>query len=119
MTQLKRYEQGDGKDWNANDKIAWGKGDVHKDFQALQGDLNEFSLLLGFDKLDLDGFLGAQTVAAFQKIYDAVIKKNPGLAATAFPPPKTKEDVAEYAQFIRQWLRTTATSALEPAPAGA
>lgn len=112
MSNLKTYEMGEGKDWNANDKIAWGKGDVHKDFQGLQTDLNRFADVASFDKLDVDGFLGPATVEAFTKIYGAAIEKNPGLIATPFPPPKTKEDAAEYAQFIRMWLQGAAASAL-------
>ena len=42
-----------------------------------------------------------------------------GLAATPFPVPKTKEEVAEYAQFIRQWLQTVAEEALTVGTAGA
>ena len=112
MSTLKKYEKGEGKEWNANDKIAWGKGEVHKDFQGLQTDLNRFSDVASFAKLEVDGFLGPATVEAFTKIYDAAVKKNPGLVATPFPPPKTKEDAAEYAQFIRMWLQTAAAKAL-------
>ena len=110
---LKRYEHGDGKDWNTKGSIAYGKGDVHKDFQGLQADLNRFAPHLGFDKLEIDGFLGPHSVDAIEKVYQAVIAKNPGLAATPFPVPKTKEEVAEYTQFIRQWLQTTAATALQ------
>jgi|RhiMetdeSRZDD1v2_1073273.scaffolds.fasta_scaffold2061554_1 hypothetical protein len=114
---LKRYERGEGKDWNVKETIAFGKGDVHKEFQGLQADLNNYASRFGFEKLDVDGFLGPKSVTAFEKIYAAVIKKNPALAATPFPVPKTKEDVAEYAQFIRQWLQTVAKDALSQAEA--
>jgi len=116
---LQKYTRGEGKDWNVKDAIAYGRGDVHKDFQGLQVDLNNFATRLGFDKLEVDGFLGPSTVDAINKVYSAVIKKNPGLAATPFPVPKTKEEVAEYTQFIRQWLQNTAEEALTVAPAGA
>lgn len=112
MTQLRKYEKGEGKDWNTKDTIAYGRGDVHKDFVGLQEDLNKFAGVVGFDKLGTDGFLGPKTVAAFTKIYDATIAKNPLLAANVFPPPKTKEDVAEYCQFMRQWLQQTAMKVL-------
>jgi hypothetical protein len=116
---LKRYEQGEGKDWNVKETIAFGKGDVHKEFQGLQVDLNNLATRVGFDKLDVDGFLGPKSVEAINAVYSAVIKKNPGLAATPFPVPKTKEEVAEYAQFIRQWLQTVAEEALTVGTAGA
>lgn len=116
---LKRYERGEGKDWNVKGEIAYGKGDVHKEFQALQVALNDFATRLGFDKLEVDGFLGPRSVTSFQRVYDAVIQKNPLLAATPFPVPKTKEEIAEYAAFIRQWLQTTAEEALTVGQAGA
>ena len=45
-------------------------------------------------------------------IYDALVAKNPMNAMTLFPVPDTKEEVAEYAQFIRAWLRNTASKTL-------
>jgi len=116
---LQRYERGEGKDWNVKDTIAYGRGEVHKDFQGLQRDLNAFAPKLGYDKLDDDGFLGPKSVDAIGIVYTAVVMKNPLLSATPFPIPKTKEEVAEWAQFIRNWLTTTAATALEIAEAGA
>ena len=112
MAQLRKYEKGEGKDWNTKESIAFGRGDVHKDFQGLQADLNRFAGAVGFEKLDIDGFLGPRSVTAFNKIYDAALAKNPLLAANVFPPPKTKEDIAEYCQFMRQWLQETAAKVL-------
>ena len=51
-------------------------------------------------------------MAAIKGVYDAVVKQNALLAATPFPVPDTKEEVAEYAQFVRAWLRGTAGKAL-------
>ena len=82
------------------------------DFTRLQQAINLFAPPLGFKPLELDGFLGDHTVKAVTTIYQAAVKKNPGLSATAFPPPDTKEEVAEYAQFIRRWLDTSAANAL-------
>jgi lysozyme family protein len=112
MATLRKYEKGEGKDWNTKESIAFGRGDVHKDFMGLQKDLNDFASALGFAKLDVDGFLGPKSVAAFNQIYDAALKKNPLLAANVFPPPKTKEDIAEYCQFMRQWLNETGRKVL-------
>jgi hypothetical protein len=51
-------------------------------------------------------------------IYDKVVAKNQLLSATVFPVPDTKEEVAEYAMFIRAWLRDVASKQLH-AEAGA
>ncbi|MCB9563720.1 MAG: hypothetical protein H6709_13345 [Kofleriaceae bacterium] len=110
--KLRRYVRGAGKDWNTKDTIAYGAGEVHKDFVALQQDLNRFAGAAGFGALGTDGFLGPKTADAVKKVYAAVIAKNPGLAATPFPPPDTKEEAAEYCAFIRDWLNGPAGQAL-------
>jgi lysozyme family protein len=112
LSELRRYHQGTGKEWNTRETIAYGAGPVHEDFMKLQDAVNKFAGALGFKPLDRDGFLGEKSVKAVNTIYEAAVKKNPGLAATVFPPPDTKEEVAEYAQFIRRWLETTAAKAL-------
>src|SRR5207342_3438902 len=112
LSPLRRYHQGTGKEWNTKDQIAYGAGPVHEDFKKLQESVNHFAGALGFSPLTVDGFLGAHTAKAVTSIYEATIKKNPLLIGTAFPPPDSKEEVAEYAQFIRQWLDTTASKAL-------
>jgi lysozyme family protein len=112
MSELRKYVKGEGKDWNANDKIAWGAGAVHEDFKDLQLAINNFGGALGFALLKVDGFFGPATAGAVKSIYDAVVKKNPLLTATPFPVPDTKEEVAEFAQFIRGWLAETAAKAL-------
>jgi len=101
-----------GKDWNLKGEIAYGVGPVHDELKSLQAELNHFSSISAI-KLDVDGFIGPRTGHAVKAIYDAVIKKNPLLAATPFPVPDTKEEVAEYAEFIRDWLKSTAAKALE------
>lgn len=108
VANLRRYHKGAGKDWNVKDTIAYGAGPVHEDFVALQKDLNKFAGALDFKPLEADGFIGDKTSAAVKKVYDAVIGKNQLLAATMFPVPDTKEEAAEYAQFIRAWLRDVA-----------
>jgi hypothetical protein len=112
LSELRRYHQGAGKEWNVKESIAYGAGPVHEDFKRLQQAINRFATPIGFKQLELDGFLGDHTVKAVNAIYQAVVQKNPGLSATAFPPPDTKEEVAEYAQFIRRWLETTAAKTL-------
>ncbi|HVK72212.1 MAG TPA: hypothetical protein VM734_02790 [Kofleriaceae bacterium] len=112
VANLRRYHQGAGKEWNTKDGIAYGAGPIHEEFKGLQSDLNRFGPALGFGKLDVDGFLGAKTVAATKAVYDAVVKKQPILAATAFPVPDTKEELAEYAGFIRAWLKDVAAKQL-------
>ncbi len=116
MSELRKYVKGEGKDWNANDKIAWGGGEVHEDFKDLQLAINNFGGALGFALVKVDGFIGPATAGAVKSIYDAVVKKNPLLTATPFPVPDTKEEVAEFAQFIRGWLVETAAKALAIPP---
>jgi lysozyme family protein len=112
VADLRRYHKGAGKDWNVKESIAYGAGPVHQDFVALQTDLNRFAGVAGFEKLDTDGFLGPKTAHAVKAIYDKVVAKNQLLSATVFPVPDTKEEVAEYAQFIRAWLRDVASKQL-------
>jgi lysozyme family protein len=109
---LRRYHRGQGKEWNVKDAIAYGAGPVHEEFKGLQADLNQFAGALGFDALDEDGFIGAHTAAAVKRVYDAVVAKKPMAAMTAFPVPDTKEETAEYAMFIRTWLRDVAAKTL-------
>ncbi len=109
ISDLRRFHQGTGKEWNTKDKIAYGAGPVHDEFKGLQTDLNRLAGAAGFKSLEVDGFLGDKTAAAVKAVYDAVVKKQPMLAATAFPVPDTKEEVAEYAMFIRAWLRDVAS----------
>jgi lysozyme family protein len=101
---LRRYHRGTGKEWNVKDAIAYGAGPVHEEFKQLQSDLNRFAGKAGFAALEVDGFLGPKTAAATKKVYDALVAKNPVHAITAFPVPDTKEEVAEYAMFIRDWI---------------
>jgi lysozyme family protein len=112
VANLRRYHKGSGKDWNVKDTIAYGAGPVHQDFVDLQKDLNRFATALGFAPLTADGFIGAKTAAAVKSVYDAVVKKNSLLAATVFPVPDTKEEAAEYTQFIRSWLTGVAAKNL-------
>jgi ribosomal protein L4 len=55
MAELRNYEQGEGKDWNVKNSIAYGKGPVHEDFKGLQKDINRFAEEVGFKKLEVDG----------------------------------------------------------------
>jgi lysozyme family protein len=112
VSPLRKYVFGHGKDWNVKDEIAYGAGPIHEEFIALQTQLNRFASTCGFSKLDTDGLIGAKTAAAVSKVYERVVAKNPMLAATPFPPPDTKEEVAEYSQFIGHWLTDTAGKAL-------
>lgn len=100
----KLYTQGAGKDWNLKGDIAYGAGATHDEFVALQKSLNQLAGPLGFAKLDTDGFLGPKTAVAIKATWEKAVAKNPIFAATPFPPPDTKEEVAQYAAFIRNWL---------------
>jgi uncharacterized protein (DUF2236 family) len=103
---------GAGKEWNVKDDIAYGAGAVHEEYKALQADLNRFAASAGFAALGTDGFIGPKTASAVTAIYKQVVAKNPLLAATPFPVPDTKEEVAEWAQHIRAWLSGPAAGAL-------
>lgn len=112
VADLRRYHKGAGKDWNVKESIAYGAGPVHEDFCALQRDLNRFAGALGEKALEVDGFIGGRTAGLVKKVYDAVVGKNPLLAMTLFPVPDTKEEAAEYCQFIRAWLGGVAAKQL-------
>lgn len=98
------YARGQGKDWNVKGDIAYGAGAVHDQFQQLQRTLNTLADAVGFKKLEVDGFIGPRTAAAIMSTYEKVKAKNAILAVTLFPPPDTKEETAEYAAFINDWL---------------
>jgi hypothetical protein len=106
MAELRNYEMGEGKDWNVKDTIAYGRGAVHEDFKGLQRDLNRYAADVGFKKLDVDGFLGPNTVDAWNKIYQAALKRDPA-ATVAFPPIVMKEQIATLCQHVRHWLQTS------------
>ena len=112
VTTQRVYQQGAGKDWNIKGDIAYGAGAVHDEFMQLQRSLNKLADVAGFEKLDVDGFIGPRTAAATKAVFDKVVATNALLGVTLFPPPDTKEEAAEYAAFIRQWLDTTAMKAL-------
>lgn len=98
------YTKGQGKDWNLKGDIAYGAGPVHDQFMQLQRTLNTLAPVVGFSKLDVDGFIGPKTAAAVMATYEKVKAKNAIFAVTLFPPPDTKEETAEYAAFINDWL---------------
>jgi len=106
------YTKGQGKDWNIKGDIAYGAGPVHDQFLQLQRTLNSLSGVVGFGKLDVDGFIGPKTAAAVMATYEKVKAKNAVLAVTLFPPPDTKEETAEYAGFINDWLDKIAVKQL-------
>ena len=112
VSALRVYARGQGKDWNVKGEIAYGAGAVHDDFRQLQQSLNRFAGVVGFKPLEVDGFIGKATAAATKAVYDKVVATNPLLGVTLFPPPESKEEAAQFAAFIRQWLDTTATKHL-------
>lgn len=118
VTPFRVYQKGQGKDWNVKGEIAYGAGAVHDEFLGLQRDLNKLAPTVGFKPLDVDGFIGPATAAAVKATYDKVVAKNPMLGVTLFPPPDTKEEAAEFAAFIRDWIEKVATKHLT-AEAGA
>lgn len=115
MAELRNYEQGEGKDWNVKGAIAYGRGPVHEDFKGLQRDLNSFAKVVGFARLDEDGFLGDNTVAAWQKTYQAALERDP-LATIALLPITSKELLATMCQHVRHWLSTTGAKVLHSRP---
>jgi lysozyme family protein len=106
------YTKGSGKDWNIKGDIAYGAGPVHDQFLQLQRTLNSLSDVVGFAKLDTDGFIGPKTAAAVTATYKKVVAKNAIFGVTLFPPPDTKEETAEYAAFINDWLDKIAVKQL-------
>jgi len=105
-------ERGEGKDWNVKGDIAYGKGAVHDDFLGIQRELNRLAKIVGFQPLDVDGFIGPKTAAAVKATYDKLVGTNSIFGITLFPPPNTKEETAAFAQFIHAWLRETAVKQL-------
>ncbi|HLL25395.1 MAG TPA: hypothetical protein VK427_24835 [Kofleriaceae bacterium] len=112
VSPFRLYKKGSGQDWNLKGDIAYGAGAVHDEFVNLQHDLNKLADVVGFGKLQTDGFLGPKTAQAVKAAYEKVVAKNPALGVTLFPPPDTKEEVAEFAAFIRDWIGKTATKQL-------
>lgn len=106
------YKRGTGQDWNLKGDIAYGAGAVHDEFMGLQRDLNRFADVVGFKPLAVDGFIGPRTAQAVHAVFDRVVAKNAIFGVTLFPPPDTKEEAAEFAAFIRDWLTKTAAKQL-------
>jgi len=112
VSPFRLYKKGSGQDWNIKGDIAYGAGPVHDEFLGLQRDLNKLAGAVGFPQLDVDGFIGPRTAAAIKQTYDKVVAKNPAFGVTLFPPPDTKEETAEFAAFIRDWLDKVAVRQL-------
>jgi lysozyme family protein len=112
VSPFRLYKKGSGQDWNIKGDIAYGAGPVHDEFVGLQNDLNRLADVVGFKKLDTDGFIGPKTAQAVKATYDKVVAKNAIFGVTLFPPPDTKEETAEFAAFIRDWLDKTASKQL-------
>lgn len=115
MAELRDYVMGEGKDWNVKDSIAYGRGAVHEDFKGLQRELNRFADQAGFEKLEVDGFLGPNTVDAWNKIYQAALAVDP-TATVAFPPIVMKEQLATLCQHVRHWLQTAGARIIKGKP---
>ena len=112
VSPFRLYKKGSGQDWNIKGDIAYGAGPVHDEFMGLQRDLNKLADVVGFKQLEVDGFIGPRTAQAVKATFDKVVAKNAILGVTLFPPPDTKEEAAEFAAFIRDWLDKTATKHL-------
>lgn len=108
VSPFRLYKRGSGQDWNVKGDIAYGAGAVHDEFMGLQRELNKLAVAVGFQPLEVDGFIGPRTAAAIKQTYEKVVAKNPALGVTLFPPPDSKEETAEFAAFIRDWLDKTA-----------
>nr|MBA3461457.1 hypothetical protein [Deltaproteobacteria bacterium] len=50
--------------------------------------------------------------SAVKATYEKIVAKNPMLGVTLFPPPDSKEEAAEFAGFIRDWLDKVASKNL-------
>lgn len=118
VSPFRLYTKGEGKDWNTKGDVAYGAGAVHDEFVGLQRTLNKLADAVGFKKLDEDGKIGPRTATAIKATFDKVVAKNALFGVTLFPVPDTKEETAEYAAFIRDWLDNVATKQLN-AEAGA
>ncbi|MBA3393123.1 MAG: hypothetical protein H0T89_10785 [Deltaproteobacteria bacterium] len=112
VSPFRLYKKGTGQDWNIKGDIAYGAGAVHDEFVGLQHDLNKLADVVGFQKLDTDGFIGPRTAAAVKSTYEKVVAKNAIHGVTLFPPPDSKEEAAEFAVFIRDWLKNVANRQL-------
>ena len=112
VSPFRLYKKGSGQDWNVKGDIAYGAGPVHDEFVGLQNSLNKLADVVGFQKLQTDGFIGPKTAEAVKRVYEKVAAKNAIFGVTLFPPPDTKEETAEFAAFIRDWLDKTATKQL-------
>ena len=112
VSPFRLYKKGSGQDWNIKGDIAYGAGPVHDEFMGLQRELNKLADVVGFQKLEVDGFIGPRTAAAVKSTFEKVVAKNPIFGVTLFPPPDTKEETAEFAAFIRDWLDKTASKQL-------
>lgn len=113
VSPFRIYERGQGKDWNIKGDIAYGAGAVHDEFLGLQRDLNKLADVVGFQPLQVDGFIGTKTAEAVKKTYDKVVAKNKLLGVTLFPPPDTKEEAAEFAAYIHDWIQKVAHKELK------
>ena len=112
VNPFKVYTKGQGKDWNIKGDIAYGAGAVHDQFLQLQRTLNTLADVVGFGTVEVDGFIGPKTAAAVNATYEKLKAKNAIYGVTMFPPPDTKEETAEYAAFINDWLDKIATKQL-------
>jgi lysozyme family protein len=112
VNPFKVYVKGSGKDWNVKGDIAYGAGAVHDQFLQLQRTLNTLANVVGFGKLEVDGFIGPKTAAAVNATYEKLKAKSAIYGVTLFPPPDTKEETAEYAAFINDWLEKIAIKQL-------
>jgi lysozyme family protein len=112
VSPFRVYERGQGKDWNVKGEIAYGAGAVHDEFLGLQRDLNKLANVVGFAPLQVDGFIGPKTAAAVKATYDKVVAKNQLFGVTLFPVPDTKEETAEFAAFIHDWVQKVAMKEL-------
>jgi len=108
VSPFRIYERGQGKDWNVKGDIAYGAGPVHDEFLGLQRDLNKLADIVGFEPLQVDGFIGPKTAAAVKRTYERIVAKNKLFGVTLFPPPDTKEETAEFAAYIHDWIQKVA-----------
>jgi hypothetical protein len=97
------------KDFNCNPAICWGIGkENHQRFILLQQRINVLSTLGGFSPIRVDGFIGAETLAALRALHKA------GYLKTL---PATKEEVAARApELINELMGVAAVAAATGKP---
>lgn len=104
-----------GVDFKCNAAICFGIGPVHEQLKTLQRTLNAFASVGRFTPLDVDGFIGDQTVAAVNRVANALGLTIPGTTretVTANAPTL----IASLTTQLQRMPGATTPQVIEPAP---